>query len=204
LESGWIPIVTPAIYTQVEMKAYREHLPAFSLEGLTPIEGSFVSDDIEDYYHYPWELGYGSFMKFDHDFIGRSALEKLADAPRRRKAWREWNRDDVVRVIRDSLFGAGDRPKILDVPTMTPSTIYHDSVLKGDRLIGTSTVGGYTVNTRQVATVAVLDEAEVRDGEEVEVVWGEPDGGAGRPFMEPHHVQTTIRATIHTRRPRQD
>ncbi len=33
---------------------------------------------------------------------------------------------------------------------------------------------------------------------------GEPDGGAGRPFMEPHHVQTTIRATIHTRRPRQD
>jgi hypothetical protein len=29
---------------------------------------SFVSDHIEDYYLNPWELGYGSFVKFDHDY----------------------------------------------------------------------------------------------------------------------------------------
>ena len=38
------------------------------------IAGSFVSDDIEDYYTNPWELGYGNHLKFDHDFIGRDAL----------------------------------------------------------------------------------------------------------------------------------
>ena len=41
------------------------------------IGGSFVSDNIEDYYMTPYELGYGPFVKFDHDFIGREALEKM-------------------------------------------------------------------------------------------------------------------------------
>ncbi len=43
----------------------------------TPSPARFVSDDIEDYYLNPWELGYGSFVKFDHDFIGRDALEQI-------------------------------------------------------------------------------------------------------------------------------
>jgi hypothetical protein len=30
---------------------------------------TFVSDDIEDYYLTPAELGYGFYVKFDHDFV---------------------------------------------------------------------------------------------------------------------------------------
>jgi glycine cleavage system aminomethyltransferase T len=36
--------------------------------------GSFVSENIEDYYLTPYDLGYGHVVKFDHDFIGREAL----------------------------------------------------------------------------------------------------------------------------------
>ena len=36
-----------------------------------------MSNNIEDYYMTPYELGYGPFVKFDHDFIGREALEKI-------------------------------------------------------------------------------------------------------------------------------
>ena len=61
------------------MKAYREWLPANSYEATGSIGGSFVSDNIEDYYSTPYELGYGPFVKFDHDFIGREALEKMAE-----------------------------------------------------------------------------------------------------------------------------
>ena len=39
-----------------------------------------LSDNIEDYYMTPYELGYGPFVKFDHDFIGREALEKMPQA----------------------------------------------------------------------------------------------------------------------------
>ena len=68
------------------MKAYREWLSANCYEaGKASIGGSFVSDNIEDYYLTPWDLGYGPFVKFDHDFIGREALEKMADEPHRKK-----------------------------------------------------------------------------------------------------------------------
>ena len=51
-----------------------------SYEAKASIGGSFVSANIEDYYLTPWDLGYGHFVKFDHDFIGREALEKMAAA----------------------------------------------------------------------------------------------------------------------------
>ena len=63
------------------MKAYREWLPADGYEATGSLGGSFYSDDIEDYYLTPYDLGYGPFVKFDHDFIGREALEQMADEP---------------------------------------------------------------------------------------------------------------------------
>jgi vanillate/3-O-methylgallate O-demethylase len=62
LESGWIPSPLPAVYTGEKMKKYREWLPASSYEATGSIGGSFVSDDIEDYYTTPYELGYGPFV----------------------------------------------------------------------------------------------------------------------------------------------
>ena len=38
-------------------------------------------------------------MKFDHDYIGRSALEAMQDRPHKRKMTLRWNNDDVVRVF---------------------------------------------------------------------------------------------------------
>ena len=60
LESGWIPSPLPAVYTGEKMKAYREWLPAEGYEGGGSIGGSFYSENIEDYYLTPYELGYGS------------------------------------------------------------------------------------------------------------------------------------------------
>ena len=80
LESGWIPCPLPAVFTGDDMKAYREWLPADGYEGTGSLGGSFYSDDIADYYLTPHELGYGGFVKFDHDFTGREALEQMPEA----------------------------------------------------------------------------------------------------------------------------
>ena len=95
LESGWIPSPLPAVYTGEKMKPYRQWLPSSSYEGTGSLGGSFYSDNIEDYYLTPYELGYGPFVKFDHDFIGREALEKISGKPQRRKVTFKWNADDV-------------------------------------------------------------------------------------------------------------
>jgi len=78
LESGWIPSPLPAVYSGQSMKAYREWLPATGYEASASVGGSFYSDEIEDYYFTPWDLGYGDYVKFDHDFIGRESLERMA------------------------------------------------------------------------------------------------------------------------------
>ena len=55
---------------------------------------AIYSDNIEDYYLTPWDLGYGSFVKFDHDFTGREALEKDRQEPEAEEshAGLEWRR----------------------------------------------------------------------------------------------------------------
>jgi hypothetical protein len=45
----------------------------------------------------------------------------------------------------------------------------------------------------------MINEADLEFGSEVELVWGEPDGGSANPLVE-RHTQTTIRAIV-SRRP---
>lgn len=196
-ESGWIPSPTPAIYSGEDLKSYREWLGANSLEAHVSVGGSFASDCIEDYYLTPWDLGYGHLIKFDHDFIGRSALEALADQPHRKKVWLRWSDEDVARILQGSLFSTGKNYKILDIPNMPYHFWQYDTVLHGDEFVGVSTWGGYTANIGGVASLAMIDEEEAIDGAEVKIVWGEPTEGE-RMFVEPH-VQTEVRATISTK-----
>jgi vanillate/3-O-methylgallate O-demethylase len=200
LESGWWATYVPAIYTGEGAKGHREWLRGAGWEGSASLGGSFVSDDIRDYYLTPWDLGYDRVVRFDHDFTGRSALEQMAGQPHRRKVWLVWNDDDVARVMAGSLFGGDKRAKYLKLPVGGYVTLQYDEVRAGDRLVGLSSRTSYTVNIGHVASLAVIDEAEVRDGAEVTVTWGEPDGGASRPTTE-RHVQVPVRATISTQPP---
>src|ERR1700754_1725528 len=91
LESGGIPSPLPAVYTSEDLRAYREWLPGEGYEATNALAGSFVSDRIEDYYLNPWEMGYGSFVKFDHDFLGRDALAEIDPSVQRRKVTLAWH-----------------------------------------------------------------------------------------------------------------
>ena len=93
-----IPSPLPAVYSGESMKAYRDWLPANGYEGSACSAASFVSDEIEDYYH-PRDLGYGSYVVFDHDFVGREALAQMAGGDHRRKVTLALDDEDVTRTI---------------------------------------------------------------------------------------------------------
>jgi len=194
LESGWIPSPLPAIYTGEEMKGYRQWLSGKSYEAMASLGGSFYSADITDYYLTPYDLGYGAFVKFDHDFVGRNALEKMAGNPRRKKVTLVWNGDDVARVGK-SLFHAGDIAKYIDLPLANYATLPFDKVLKDDKTAGLSTYTGYTYNERAMVSLAVVDIEHSEPGTEVTLVWGEEGRGSPKPTVE-RHVQARIRATV--------
>ena len=193
LESGWIPCPLPAVFTGEEMKPYREWLPADWYEATGSLGGSFVSDDIEDYYLTPADLGYGSFVKFDHDFVGREALEENAEPPRRRKVTLAWNGDDVARAM-STLFEKDDPAKFIDIPLSNYATWPYDRVLTDDELVGISTFSGYSFNERSFLSLAIVDD-DVEVGNEVTLVWGEEGGGSARPVVE-RHRQAEIRAIV--------
>jgi vanillate/3-O-methylgallate O-demethylase len=193
LESGWIPCPVPAVFTGEEMKAYRQWLPADGYEGTGSLGGSLYSDDISDYYLTPYDLGYGPFVKFDHDFVGREALERMADSPGRHKVTLAWNGDDVTRAF-STLFTRGDPAKYIDLPLSNYSTWPNDKVLLDGRQVGVSTFSGYTYNERSLLSLAVVD-VDVAMGTEVTLIWGEEEGGSAKPVVE-RHAQCEIRAIV--------
>jgi len=72
--------------------------------------------------------------------------------------------------------------------------------MQNGALIGLSTYSVYTSNVRAWFSLAMIDRAAAVDGAEVIVIWGEENGGTAKPAVE-RHVQTEVRAIIHTARP---
>jgi vanillate/3-O-methylgallate O-demethylase len=194
LESGWIPSPLPAIYTGDEMKPYRQWLTGKSYEAMASLGGSFVSKDIEAYYLTPYDLGYGPFVKFDHDFVGRQALETMAANPLRQKVTLLWNGDDVARAFK-TMSDDGDITKYIDTPLANYATLPYDRVMKGGKVVGLSTYTGYTYNERSWLSLGIVNNEQAAPGTEVTIVWGEEGRGTTKPTVE-RHKQAEIRATV--------
>lgn len=195
LESGWIPSPLPAIYDGEAERAYREWLGVDSYEATGTLAGSFVSDDISDYYLTPWELGYGSFVKFDHDFIGRDALEKVDPATQRRKVTLAWNPEDVTKIFASLFDTENDSYKFFDLPLANYGSANYDAVTDaGGSVVGFSMFTGYSANEKRALSLATV-APDVPEGAEVTVVWGEPNGGTSKASVEPHR-QLEVRAVV--------
>ena len=196
LESGWQPRPLPAIYSGDETKAYREWLSAGAYEATSPLGGSFYSDNIEDFYLTPYDLDYGRIIGFDHDFIGRQALERMvADgrAEQRRKVTLVWNGDDVAAAY-GSMFHEGPGAKFINLPVALYDTFHFDRVEADGRIVGVSSWTGYSANERAMLSLATVDARCAAPGTQVTVVWGE-DKPSSKVQVE-DHVQCRIRATV--------
>ena len=164
LESGWIPSPVPAVYTGDKMKAYREWLPGTSYEANAGLGGSFVSDKIEDYYTSPHELGYASFTKFDHDFIGKEALQKMEGKVHRKKVTFAWNDEDVAKVLQSMFAPPGENYKFIDLPLSNYASSSFDAVMSGGKMVGASMFSGYTYNERKMLSLGFVEEQYAKLG----------------------------------------
>jgi vanillate/3-O-methylgallate O-demethylase len=175
----------PAIFTD-DMAAYRAEftasMPAFAQAAY--IAGSYDGSDISEYYRSPVELGWGRNIAFDHDFLGRDALEAEKAAPRRVMRTLEWNGEDVADVFA-SLLRPGDHYPFMDMPRDQRGFMWADQVTAGDDLVGVATSRGYSYTYRRMLSLCTIDVARSEPGTEVVVHWGEPGG--------PHKA---IRATV--------
>jgi vanillate/3-O-methylgallate O-demethylase len=194
VDSGWLATPVPAIYTSTALADYRKFVSLYSYEGLNPLHGSFYSPNIEDYYVSPYELGYGRSISFNHDFIGKEALQKLKENIRRKKVTLVWSKDDVNRA-----FGA-DHDLI--------HSYSKDRVQNGDKLVGISEYASFIDPAGEVHSLAVVDIDQSTPGTELTLLWGQHPGADApanvldtfakiRVIVEPaplnEHARTTYR-----------
>jgi glycine cleavage system aminomethyltransferase T len=190
LGSGWIPSPPPAIFDE-ELRGYREWLNASNVGSFG---GSFDSPDITDYYVTPWDIGLGRSVSFDHDFLGKEALERHAGNKRRTKVTLVWNPQDFAAAT-ESFFDQDRLPgKFIELPKARYAQFPTDRVLRDGTDVGISYDSGYLANERAFISLAAIDVEQAVPGTEVTVVWGE-NPNTRKPQVEPHR-QLTIRATV--------
>lgn len=192
-EKGWIARVVPAIFGD-DMAAYREWLDGDSYEAVSALGGSYRSDDVSDYYLTPVELGYESFIDFDHEYPGREALREEVRDPDRTKVSLVWDESDVLELFA-SLFREGETYKYFDLSKPYWAVFHYDEVLADGEHAGVSKYFGYTYNERAIVSLGVVDAEHAEPGTELTLRWGEPGGTSPNPQVE-DHVQTDVSVTV--------
>ena len=143
-----------------------------------PPSGS-LSDDINDYFRNPIELGWKNMIKFDHDFVGRQALEKIAAGPHREIVTLVWDPEDVLDVFASYLKTDHPPYKFIRYPQAEfNENLFGNSqdrvIDKNGKVIGKSSTPVYTLHSRQLISLSVVDPEYADRGKEVIVVWGDP------------------------------
>ncbi|GAB7358499.1 hypothetical protein MBLNU230_g2562t1 [Neophaeotheca triangularis] len=168
----------------VEMKAYTDFLSSkiadVDLAGLE-VMGNWSTDPAH-HERDPFELGWGWLVKFEHDFIGKEALQKIAADPPRKFVALEWNSEDVADV-----FASHFREETFDYMEMPRSNfLVADGVFVEDSLVGCAMSRCYSYWFKKMISHAIIDTKHSQPGTEVKVKWGSGDG-----------PQKLIRAVVH-------
>ncbi len=142
------------------------------------VTGSVDPADMRARYRTPVELDWHRAARFDHDFIGRAALEAEVADPKRTIVTLRWNPEDVIDIYA-SLFRDGDTYTTLELPLhmFHRGTHAHaDHVLHDGRPVGLSSGTIYSYYFREVISHCTIDLDLAREGTEVSVQWGDFGG----------------------------
>jgi vanillate/3-O-methylgallate O-demethylase len=174
----------PALFGEEEKEFTAAYFRPNAQANYRKTDGSFEYSDICALYRTPIELGWRKNVKFDHNFIGRTALELEVANPKRTIVTLVWNSDDVGDVYA-SLFRKETPYLHMEMPRNLLGCVFADTVTKDGRIVGISTSRCYSYYFRQMLSLCVLDVGLCEPGTEVNVIWGRP----GSPQKE-------IRATV--------
>lgn len=142
-----------------------------------------LGDELELRFKTPYDVGWGHLVKFNHDFIGREALEKIAETNDRVVVTLEWNADDVADIYASQFRGRdvvpydniNDRPVDVNFNPRRGWTYHSDWILNaaGEK-IGTSVGRENSVYHQRMISLGFLHAKDAVEGSELTVLWGRP------------------------------
>lgn len=183
----------PGFITDPSAQAFREWIPAQMVQ---PAGGSYDSENIEDYYLTPYDLGYGKVVSFKHDFIGKEALERIsAQTPRWKPVTLVWKPEDFGAIFTSLVTHDGQRPPQVFGTEAAHYTQYQTEAVTADgKVIGINKGGSYIAPFRDFISLALVDPEFAEPGTEVTVQWGDSEKFR-RDDVEEHRI-FPVRATV--------
>ncbi len=158
-------------------------LPQYSFYNLQRILLGSVGDDLASRFVTPYDVGWEFLLKFNHDFIGRKALEAMKDQSHRTVVTLEWNPEDVAKVFATQIDPSQEPCEDISAPSdITYDSVCQsfsfsyraDKVFAGEQEIGITSgrIISYTYNS--MISLGFIDSKYAEEGKELEVLWGTP------------------------------
>lgn len=141
-----------------------------------------VGDDLEIRFKTPYDVGWGFLVKFNHDFIGREALEEISKNQKTQLVTLEWNPDDLGEIFASQFRGRDVEPyESMDDRPMDMyyncgfSFVYQaDKVMAGEKMVGISTGRLNSIYYHRMISLGFIDKEYAEEGCELIVIWGTP------------------------------
>lgn len=141
------------------------------------------SQDLQERFVTPYDLGWGFLVKFNHEFTGREALEKIAAKPERTVTTLEWDAEDVGKVFAAMNTRGGER--VDDISALSDFDVQYNSyhgtcryvaneVYCGDEKVGITggRIHSYAYNS--MISLAFIRPDLAVEGTELTILWGTP------------------------------
>ncbi len=159
--------------------------PMASNNNINRVLHGSVGDDLQSRFMTPYDTGMDFLIKFNHDFIGREALEKIAsgEVGHRTVCTLEWNAEDVGKVFakmcsRNTNIDDISRPHDVRYVYNLANGCYEyiaDKVLDADgNQVGITSgrIRSYSYGT--MISMGFVKSNLVEEGAELKVLWGTP------------------------------
>jgi glycine cleavage system aminomethyltransferase T len=171
-------------YEEPEMAAYFDTQPMQNFYNKYRHFFGSVGPDAEARFVTPYQVGWGKMVDFSHDFIGKEALQREAEADHWATVTLVWNEEDIADVVASKFRGRDVEPydRIDDRPYDIYFNLggqigfgYHaDWVLADGERIGTSTGRINSVYYRRMISLGFIDKRYAAEGTQLTVLWGRP------------------------------
>ncbi len=146
------------------------------------------NDDEENYFVTPDDIGWDYLINWEHDFIGKEALEAIGKNPPNTVVTLEWNAEDIGDVFASQFRGTAVEPyeaideagDTVDLPRFVVSKVLLDG-----KMVGRASGRIHDYYHRKEISLAFISKELAVEGQELVVLWGNNGG-----------PQKEIRATV--------
>lgn len=166
------------------LKKFMQARTRFYIDPENPDKYAFdgsANDDDENYFVTPYDIKWDYLINYDHDFIGKEALQKIALNPPKTCVTLEWNLDDVAKAYIAQIVNI-DTPICDDITQKCFNGGSTSKVLLDGKMVGTTSgrIQDYYHGT--MISLAFIEKELAVEGKKLKVLWG----SNGYPQMEIH------------------